>query len=73
MNYLSFCYFNFRDSGPRHSSEGDRNMMQRPAVTVYANYLLANTHTPSLRGQHPPWVPQLGIPSFNQPSTFLPA
>lgn len=47
-------------------------MVQRPAVTVYTNYLLANTHTPSEASNllgFPSWAPLL---STNQVPAHLP-
>lgn len=46
--------------------------MQRPAVTVYTNYLLANT-TPPPRPANLPWVPQSGTPfhSTSQVPAYL--
>ena len=67
---LLFLLLNSRNPGPRHSSEGDGNMMQRPAVTVYTNYLLTNTHTPSEASNllcFPSWVPLLStsqVPAY---------
>lgn len=47
-------------------------MMQRPAVTVYTNYLLTNTHTPSEASNllgFPSWVSLL---STSQVPAYLP-